>query len=407
MLNVDRDAVLLAVAEWDHLGRDDFLELYGFGPATRYFLVIDGSDYDSKAIVGAAQALSGGPRLTATDFSGGEATVVKLLTRLGFIVERRDARARPRAVTRENLGAWVVKCDPDAWDIDGFVDDGNRVIESWRVVSNYRSRMMRAGDKVLLWQTGPDAALRGFRGAGRITGVVERFPDVSRFADDSYWLDMSMLSRSELVAPMNLEVWDDLISESLMLEKHPELAEIEIIKMRQSSNPSWVSRERLTVLRDWLDVGPEVEDRGITIGAHGAGYGSLEARWVVEAAAIDAVTDSFCSRGFSVSTVESEKVGWDLTCESANGSVAHVEVKGVSGPTPSVLLTRNEVAAAQTDEAWVLAVVTSATTQPKVQFFERDHVVAAADPIVFRAVMSGPGWDPFDHSFVVYGAEPV
>jgi hypothetical protein len=81
-----RSAVSAAIAEFDSLGRDAFLEKYGFGPAKSYFLVANGLEYDSKAIVGAAHGFQFphlGP-LSCTEFSGGMATVVPLLRRLGF-----------------------------------------------------------------------------------------------------------------------------------------------------------------------------------------------------------------------------------------------------------------------------------------------------------------------------------
>jgi hypothetical protein len=48
--NVSREGVLAAVAEFDEIGREAFLEKYGFGEARSYFLVINGRRYDSKAI---------------------------------------------------------------------------------------------------------------------------------------------------------------------------------------------------------------------------------------------------------------------------------------------------------------------------------------------------------------------
>ena len=73
---IDRSAVLLAVAEFDELGRDAFLAQHGFGRARSYFLLHDGKLYDSKAIVGAAHGFArpGEGALKASDFSGGEAT---------------------------------------------------------------------------------------------------------------------------------------------------------------------------------------------------------------------------------------------------------------------------------------------------------------------------------------------
>lgn len=85
-------AVQAAIDEFVQLGRTKFLESYGFGKS-RDFLVRDpktGVDCDSKAIAGVAygkQFPDKGP-LTADSFSGGEATVVPLLSNLGFTIIR-------------------------------------------------------------------------------------------------------------------------------------------------------------------------------------------------------------------------------------------------------------------------------------------------------------------------------
>jgi MrcB-like, N-terminal domain len=86
-----RDAVLAAMEEFERLGRDQFLQHYGFGRARDYEVVHNGKRYDSKAIVGAAhghQHPSLGP-LKSSDFSGGRPTVSKL-KELGFDVIRID-----------------------------------------------------------------------------------------------------------------------------------------------------------------------------------------------------------------------------------------------------------------------------------------------------------------------------
>ena len=83
-----RSAILEAIAEYDQLGQHAFLEKYGFHPARSYFLVVNGREYDSKAIVGVAHGYQYpqlGP-LAATEFSGGAATVQRLLEVLGFEV---------------------------------------------------------------------------------------------------------------------------------------------------------------------------------------------------------------------------------------------------------------------------------------------------------------------------------
>lgn len=49
-----RQAVLDAVDEFEELGRDRFLNNYGFKTARNYYLKINKSYYDSKAIIGVA-----------------------------------------------------------------------------------------------------------------------------------------------------------------------------------------------------------------------------------------------------------------------------------------------------------------------------------------------------------------
>jgi MoxR-like ATPase len=85
----DPNAVVKAIAEFDEIGRDAFLDKYGFSPAREFVLVRDGRAYDSKAIVGAAHGFQWpdvGP-LDHAEFNGGEQTTYKL-RRLGFAVER-------------------------------------------------------------------------------------------------------------------------------------------------------------------------------------------------------------------------------------------------------------------------------------------------------------------------------
>lgn len=88
-------AVDAAMDEYDELGRQAFLNKYGFGPARRYFILRNGELYDSKAIVGAAyghQHPLRGP-MVHSEFAGGEQTVKTRLERLGFNVVARPAVA--------------------------------------------------------------------------------------------------------------------------------------------------------------------------------------------------------------------------------------------------------------------------------------------------------------------------
>jgi hypothetical protein len=90
-----REAVESALDEFDVLGRDAFLQKYGFGRSRRYFVRRGGKHYDSKAIVGAAVGFEhpeDGP-MPHTEFAGGEHGAKAKLEQLGFEVVARPALA--------------------------------------------------------------------------------------------------------------------------------------------------------------------------------------------------------------------------------------------------------------------------------------------------------------------------
>ncbi|WP_440902500.1 HNH endonuclease [Actinosynnema sp.] len=96
--DVGRAEVLRAIAECDRLGAEEFRKRYGFGQARRFVLVYEGGEYDSKAVVGVAHGfLAGREPLRASDFSGGQATVTRLLAGLGFTVVDRAQVPAPTA----------------------------------------------------------------------------------------------------------------------------------------------------------------------------------------------------------------------------------------------------------------------------------------------------------------------
>jgi putative restriction endonuclease len=149
----DRSAVLQAIDEFDSLGRDRFLEKYGFGPARAYELVFNRRRYDSKAILGAAHGFARpdlGP-MTAAEFTGGRNTVMKTLEGLGFEVQIDNQAAEQDSAF---LLTWKASGWPhenilrmiDTLKTRGFVD------EPWRLRS---SRKAKVGDPVWLLKQGP------------------------------------------------------------------------------------------------------------------------------------------------------------------------------------------------------------------------------------------------------------
>lgn len=128
MSDVSADDVLAAIGECKELGRDSFLDRYGFGRANQYFLLHGGERYDSKAIVGVAHKFSHGAPLTPADFSGGENTVVALLRRHGFtvITTRNPTWTRDEVVLACDLVArngwrYLTAEDPQVVELSGLL----------------------------------------------------------------------------------------------------------------------------------------------------------------------------------------------------------------------------------------------------------------------------------------------
>src|SRR5262245_21701887 len=166
-----REAVLEAILEFDSLGRDRFLSKYGFGPARGYFLEHQGSRYDSKAIVGVAHGIQHphlGP-LRAADFSGGEATVKKLLEGLGFTVIR---------VADSDSQIWALCANPSRYRIRDAVEHLD--VDYWLV-----GRLeVRNGDRVAIWQTRDADGHRGIVALGQVIGE----PELGSDSGNPYWV---------------------------------------------------------------------------------------------------------------------------------------------------------------------------------------------------------------------------
>lgn len=122
--------------------------------------------------------------------------------------------------------------------------------------------------------------------------------------------------------------------------------------------------------------------RKISIGPNGAGFGDAETNRIVEAAAMRRVVEHFGEWDYE--DVSVLKIGWDITFTRGEEQ-RHVDVKGLSGRGPSVLLTRNEVEKAVSDPLWSLVVVTQALVAPVVHDVDREAVARAALPYVYRA----------------------
>ena len=196
--DITREAVLQAIGEYDRLGQDGFLERYGFDRARQYLLVHDGKRYDSKAIVGAAHGFLPEERpLTAGEFSGGEATVGRLLRGLGFIVQVGEALSgdglvrllgKLQVFRRDGLPA-LYQPITLLWAFGRAFDDEARLVswaETRRQVSDLFDRYGRPweGDRVYY----PIAALHG-AGLWELDAVPETVPSAHGSSVPERWFE--------------------------------------------------------------------------------------------------------------------------------------------------------------------------------------------------------------------------
>ena len=140
-----------------------------------------------------------------------------------------------RAVTEDNLGAWLLKCDPRV-SSELLETGGVARVTSRCVVRGYRATMMKKGDRVVLWVSGDGRAMaRGIWGLGYVTGPVDE-----RAVEPSVPVDIPLLSSALTDADVRAAGTDDL----------------EVQRMPAGSNPSWVSRQQWDriepLLGEWI-----------------------------------------------------------------------------------------------------------------------------------------------------------
>jgi hypothetical protein len=119
-----------------------------------------------------------------------------------------------------------------------------------------------------------------------------------------------------------------------------------------------------------------------------AGFGDPVSNAQVESAAIRHVTARLKEQGWSVASVESLRIGYDLRCTRGRDEL-HAEVKGTRAVLPSFIITEGELRRADADLAFRLFVVTDALgTAPVMHEFDADSIFESFDftPLAHRAV---------------------
>lgn len=297
-----------------------------------------------------------------------------------------------RTITRDNLGAWLIKCDPESkYDLPSAIEAGLEVVYNWSVSRGYRSQMMEPGDKVILWVSGNGRRMtRGIWGVGWVTSHVrDTVHNNVEPGEETFWhseADRLAVTNDVSVDIPLFEDGDEISSEALLAAG---ITDLEVQMQAQMANPSWVTKEQLAAIEALLEEPwPEYNeaDEEIVVSLRGAGFGDPVQNLAVEEAAMGAVIEHY--DGWRHDDVSLDKCGWDITfTHKKTGEVARVEVKGLSGDRRVVLLTANEIRAAEVEDHWYLAVVTRALSGPNVTEYTAEEALQAALPYVFKAHM--------------------
>ncbi|MEV4662720.1 hypothetical protein AB0J85_12300 [Micromonospora echinofusca] len=144
-----------------------------------------------------------------------------------------------RRVHLDDLGAWLVKGNADSSDLADRLAREPRVT-SWCVRPGYRTRLMRAGQPVVLWASGSRGRLAyGVWGVGLVAAAaVPGEPG----APWSVPLDLTVLDAAHRV-PRELLRADAL------------LAGAEVLRQPQGANPSFLTAAEFAALREHLPPG--------------------------------------------------------------------------------------------------------------------------------------------------------
>ena len=149
------------------------------------------------------------------------------------VARRTVARSTGVRITRSELGAWLLRCNPSNNPaVTELAGTGGR-ISQWCVVRNYRSAMIAGGDRALLWVSGNGRLLvRGIWGAGFVTAPARP----AATGGLTVAVDIPLLTAAVTDEELRAQGIDDL--------------EVQLQPM--GSNPSWVSKADYSRLQPLL-----------------------------------------------------------------------------------------------------------------------------------------------------------
>lgn len=159
------------------------------------------------------------------------------------------------AIDETNFGAWLLKCNPATYDLLAAVEAGIGYVDSWGVRAGYRSEMMAEGHRAILWVSGDGRRMaRGIWGVGWVRGPVRDVEPDGGPPDRHFWLS----GNARRAVRLAVRVWIPVLDEPVTVAelRAAGVLDLEVQRIPQGSNPSWVSKEQLAVLEHLLPPWP-------------------------------------------------------------------------------------------------------------------------------------------------------
>jgi hypothetical protein len=155
-------------------------------------------------------------------------------------------------VERAQLGGWLLKCNPTAWDLRGFWESGERRVTSWSVQPNYRSALMAPADRALFWVSGDgrQGFPRGIWGLGHVVAEAEAWSESSR----GFWRAADGHHGIRARVEVDIALLEEPVTDAEL--RAAGIRDLEVQRQPFAANPSWFTTEQLGALADLLPPWP-------------------------------------------------------------------------------------------------------------------------------------------------------
>lgn len=142
----------------------------------------------------------------------------------------------------------MLKARPDVWDIGAAIEQ-RLDLNWWRLAHTYRANLVDAGHPCLLWITrGDNRVPSGIWGHGQVLGPASLG---TGDPDDPLWLDEVAQNQVRPRIEVELKVLGEPITREQILAD-PRLSAMEILRVPRIGNPSAVTPEEWSAIRELL-----------------------------------------------------------------------------------------------------------------------------------------------------------